>query len=77
MMSWAQKVEAGARSARIAVTNSVTGPSTVCTCIRLPGCTPNRPAICAVTDTASAPVGAAVLAYVPATTLVLLVSVSR
>ena len=75
--SCVQKVEAGARSARIAVTNSVTGPDGVASDRRLPGCSPNRAAICVVAATATAPAGTAVLAYVPATSRALLVSGSR
>jgi hypothetical protein len=55
--SCVQKVEPAARSATIAVTNSRTGPATVVSVRRLPGCSPNRAAVGPVTATASAPAG--------------------
>ena len=75
--SCAQKVEPGARSRTIAVTKSLTGPVEVATDRRLPGCNPNRAAICVVAATATIPAGTATPAYAPAVTWALLVSGSR
>ena len=52
-----QKVEAGARSATIPVTYSRTAPAGVCSDSRVPGCRPNRYAICVVAATPTAPAG--------------------
>ena len=68
---------AGARSRTIAVTKSLTGPVGVATDRRLPGCNPNRAAICVVAATATIPAGTAVPAYAPAMSWALLVSGSR
>ena len=75
--SCVQKVEPGARSRTIAVTKSPTGPDGVATDRRLPGCNPNRAAVCVVAATASIPAGTAVPAYAPAVSWALLVSGSR
>ena len=59
------------------MTKSPTGPDGVATDRRLPGCSPNRAAICVVAATATIPAGTAALAYVPAVSWALLVSGSR
>ena len=60
--SCAQKAEPGARSRRIPVTKSLTGPDGAATDRRVPGRKPNRAAVCAVAATASIPGGTAALA---------------
>ena len=75
--SCVQKVEPGARSRTIAVTKSPTGPAGVATDRRLPGCNPNRAAVCVVAATATIPAGTAPPAYAPAVSWALLVSGSR
>ena len=67
VVSCCQKVEPGSRCRTIAVTTSVTGPDGVASVRRLPGCIPNRAAICVVAATPTAPGGTAAPLNVPAT----------
>ncbi len=57
--SCAQKVDPAWRCRTIAVTASVSVPVELTTVTRLPGCSPNRAAVCGVTATASVPAGSA------------------
>ena len=62
-----QKVDPAWRGRTMAVTNSVTGPDGAASVSRLPGCIPNRAAVCVVAATPTAPGGTRPPLNVPAT----------
>ena len=69
-----QNVEAAPCGRMMPVTTSVTGPVATLSVIRLPGCSPNRAAVCVLTATATVPAGSAPAVKPPATSVALLVS---